>query len=150
MPVDAGATIAGLEALRWRMDEAVRRSVAAAAHLIQGDAMRKAPVGTPGNSTNTPGDLGRSIDVQGPLGGDGRYEARVGPTVIYGRQRELGGDIYPVMASALRFRRFGEVVYRARVHQEPEPYLKPAAIEMRQPIYDAVLAEVRRALGEGG
>ena len=88
--------------------------------------MEKAPVGVTGNSTNAPGDLRRSIVVEGPAGGDGIYSGKVGPTVIYGRQRELGGDIYPVHARALVFTKFGTVYTVQRVYQKPEPFLKPA------------------------
>ena len=64
-----------------------------------------------------------------PLGGDGVYAGRVGPTVIYGRQRELGGDIYPVHAKALHFWKFGEEIYTRHVYQHPEPYMRPAETE---------------------
>jgi hypothetical protein len=86
-------TIAGLDALALRIDGATAQATADALHLFQAAGMLNAPIGTPGNSTNAPGDLARSIDVEGPAGGDGVYAGEVGPTVIYGRQRELGGTI---------------------------------------------------------
>lgn len=126
---DVAATIAGLDALGARVDEAVFQIVADGLHLVQATAMGIAPVGTAGNTTNPPGDLARSIDVEGPAGGDGVYAGRVGPTVIYGRQRELGGDIYPQRAKALHFWKFGEEVYTRHVYQHPEPYMRPAEME---------------------
>ena len=145
MSVDVARTLAGLDALLARMDLGVKQSIADAAHLIQAAAMEKAPVGTPGNSTNAPGDLARSIEVEGPTGGDGIYAAELGPTVIYGRQRELGGEIYPQIASALHFFRFGEEIYTRHVHQEPEPYMLPALEENWVdiiPLVNARIAEV--------
>jgi hypothetical protein len=43
--------------------------------------------------------------------------------VIYGRQRELGGPIYPQRAVALRFTKFGIVYYSLRVFQTANPYM---------------------------
>jgi hypothetical protein len=90
VPIRVAGTIAGLDALSLRVDAATLQSTADALHLFQAAGMLRAPVGTPGNTTNAPGDLARSIDVEGPEGGEGVYEGRVGPTVIYGRQREFG------------------------------------------------------------
>lgn len=120
---DVAQTIAGIDALIAALDDATRQITADAAHIIQAKSMKEAPVGVAGNSTNMPGDLRRSIMVTGPHGGDGVYEALVGPTVVYGRQRELGGAIYPVVARFLRFTKFGHVYYRRRVYQEPNPYM---------------------------
>lgn len=122
-PPTVVAALAGFDALLARMDVATRQLTADAAHLVQAQSMKEAPVGKPGNSTNAPGDLRRSIDVQGPAGGRGVYEARVGPTVIYGRQRELGGEIYPVHAAALHFWRAGTEIYATRVYQVGNPYM---------------------------
>lgn len=94
MPIDVSRTLAGLDALTLRINDATLQSVADSLHLFQASGMLHAPIGRPGNSTNAPGDLARSIDVEGPVGGDGVYAGQVGPTVIYGRLRELGGDIY--------------------------------------------------------
>lgn len=123
MPITVAATVAGLTLLGERFEEATRQVAADAAHIVQARAMVEAPVGTPGNSTNYPGDLRRSIEVQGPHDMGGEYVALVGPTVIYGRQRELGGDIYPKVARLLRFTKFGDTVFTAHVYQEPNPYM---------------------------
>jgi hypothetical protein len=138
---DVEETIAALDALALRVRGATRDTVADAAHLIQASSMGFAPVGTAGNSTNMPGDLRRSITVDGPVEtGDDSWEAQVGPTVVYGRQRELGGAIYPQSASRLRFEKFGHVYYRWRVYQLPHPYLKPGE-EAAMPAIEAVRDE---------
>lgn len=121
--IDASATLAALELMSVRLDGAMKEITGDAARRVQFESMKEAPVGILGNSTNDPGDLLRSIDVTGPHGEQGRYEARVGPTVIYARQRELGGDIYPVTARKLRFTKFGETVYTSHVYQKPNPYM---------------------------
>jgi len=121
--VDIGATMAGLDALLKRVDNGVAAAVADGLHLLQLVGAANAPVGTPGNSTNPPGDLARSIDVEGPHGADGVYEGEVGPTTIYGRQRELGGDIYPKRARALHFFTFGHEVFTRHVYQVGAHYM---------------------------
>lgn len=102
--IDVTATIAGIDALGERVNAAVRDIVEDCLNLTQITGAATAPVGLPGNPTSAPpGTLGRSILVEGPVGGDGHWEGKVGPTTVYGRQRELGGDIYPVTAKALHF-----------------------------------------------
>ncbi|HEX7355318.1 MAG TPA: hypothetical protein VF288_10860 [Mycobacteriales bacterium] len=149
MPVDVAATIAGFDALGTRMDVAARGIASTAAHLVQAAAMKAAPVGTPGNSTNAPGDLRRSIDVQGPRALSAHaWEAEVGPTTAYGRQRELGGEILPRSARMLAFTKFGTLYVVPRVYQEPEPYMKPALDESRTVIGSAVTRIVAAAIEE--
>jgi hypothetical protein len=126
MGIEVGATVVGLELLGMRVDHATRRIVGDAAHIFQAEGMKLAPVGVSGNSTNAPGDLARSIDVEGPRDVGGVYLARVGPTVVYGRQRELGGPIYPTAASILHFVKFGQDVFTMAVRQGPRPYMLPA------------------------
>jgi len=101
--ISVGNTIAGLDLLEKRVDEGLREAVAQVAHAFQIAGMQQAPVGIAGNSTNAPGDLKRSIDVEGPVAGAYTYVAMVGPTVVYARQREFGGDIYPHAATYLAF-----------------------------------------------
>jgi hypothetical protein len=147
---DVEATVVGLDALAARVSAATGDTVADALHLIQAAAMNLAPVGTVGNSTNMPGDLRRSIAVEGPVEtGEHSWAGRVGPTTVYGRQRELGGPIYPVLARRLRFEKFGAVYFRSRVYQHPHPYLKPGA-ESAMPAIEAVRDERLTAAIEGG
>jgi hypothetical protein len=124
--VDVSKTILGIDALTVRMDLATEDIVADALRLFQLAGKAEAPVGTPGNTTNPPGDLARSISVSGPIGGDGVYSGKVGPTTIYGRQRELGGAIRPVYASFLHFFRWGKEEFRFRVFQEGDHYMRRA------------------------
>lgn len=147
MPVDVAAALAGLDALAGRLNGATRQVVADAAHVVQANAMVLAPVGTAGNSTNAPGDLRRSIDVQGPLSdGEDTWLARVGPTTVYGRQRELGGDIYPQAASILRFVKFGSVVFTPKVHQVKHPYMLPAREQSLAQIEAMAVARIAAAV----
>lgn len=146
MPVDVSAAIAGLDALTIRIDDATRQIVADAAHIVQANVMREAPVGKPGNTTNAPGDLRRSIDVEGPHGAAGLYEARVGPTMIYSRQRELGGHIYPKTAAALVFRKNGAIYRVSHVYQDPNPYTARGEMASHAEIEAVVRARLSAAI----
>lgn len=135
MPSDVSGTIAGLDALVRRVHDATEQSVSDVAHMFQGLAMKLAPVGSPGNSTNAPADLARSVEVDPIVGGDGVYATRVGPTVVtrnpgpggrvynYSRQREFGGEITPRVAQRLRFSKGGRVYFAHRVMQAGSHYL---------------------------
>ena len=149
MPIYVEDTIADLDALNVRISAATKQSVADVLHMFQASAMEKAPVGTPGNTTNAPGDLSRSIEVTGPDGSDGSYNGLVGPTTVYGRQRELGGHIFPVYATRLRFEKFGEVVHTFHVYQVPEPYLLPAEEENLVNVLPIAEARIAEALATG-
>lgn len=131
MPVSINVadTIFGFDLLAGRIDRATRDIASDALKLFQLAGMKEAPVGTPGNTTNPPGDLSRSIDVDGPSGGSGVYTGQVGPTTIYGRQRELGGDIYPKNVLHGTYTKFGtQYSYgpgfgKGYVHQEGDHYM---------------------------
>lgn len=132
---DVQATITALSALEVRVNDAVRQATADVLHMFQAAIMENAPVGVAGNSTNAPGDLRRSVLVDGPHAiGDNTWAGEVGPTMVYSRQRELGGPIFPKRATFLRFTKFGTVYYRRRVFQHPDPYTKRG--------YEAVLPAV--------
>lgn len=61
------------------------------------------------------GQLRRSIRVEGPVRvGPGAWESKTGPTAVYGRIQELGGDAGRGGAS----------------HLSPRPYLGPALREL--------------------
>lgn len=161
MGIEVGGTIAGLERLIRRVDQATEEIIREAAHVFQAQAMLTAPVGTPGNSTNTPGDLRRSIAVDGPKGGAGVYTAEVGPTVTtanpgpggtvfnYGRIREFGGTITPKVAPALAFRSFGAVYITASVTQVGDHYLLRARTEAQPEVEGLVGLHLSVAV-EGG
>lgn len=145
-----GATVAGIDALIKRVHEATKHIVGDAAHVIQAAGMVEAPKGVSGNSTNASGDLARSIDVQGPNGAAGTYVANVGPTVIYGRQRELGGDIYPKNVAALKFTKFGVVYYRTHVYQKANPYMLRAEMTSLAVIETLAIDRIAKAVAPGG
>ena len=149
MAVEVEDTIRGLDILNLRIDAAVKQTVADVLHMFQAAGMEKAPVGTPGNTTNAPGDLSRSIEVTGPDGSDGSYSGLLGPTTVYGRQRELGGDIYPVHARRLRFEKFGEVIHTFHVYQHPEPYMLPAEEENIVNVYPIAESRIAEAIASG-
>ena len=124
MTADVKACVAGLERLSKNMDATMRRITDKALGDVQAGGRTFAPIGTPGNTTAPPGTLKESILTQGPRGADGLYTGEVGPTMIYGRQRELGGHIYPKRAKHLRFTKFGETVYTLHVYQRGQFYTK--------------------------
>ena len=113
---------------------------------VQAAGRTFAPVGTPGNTTAPPGTLKASILVQGPRGADGLYTGEVGPTTVYGRQRELGGDIFPKRAKALRYVKFGDVVYTMHVYQHPEPYMKPGRTASLEPIHEMAREQIAKTI----
>ena len=135
MAIEVKDCIAGIEKLSENLDSTMHRITKRALETIQVAGASFAPVGTPGNTTNPPGDLKRSIDVEGPRGGDGLYGGEVGPTVIYGRQRELGGHLYAKRARYMRFVKWGVVYYRKHVYQFPHPYMKPGRTVSIEPIW---------------
>jgi len=71
-----------IDALIAKVNEATRMGVVAGAALIEAEAKKRAPVKR--------GSLRRSINTISVTGGDGSYEARIAPTIIYGRRIELG------------------------------------------------------------
>lgn len=145
--VDVNAAIAALVDIQAAMDAACREIVVDGAHIVQAASMGFAPVGDrPGG-----GQLRRSIDVKGPMPSPlGGWEAKVGPTVIYGRQRELGGAIFPVRAKALHWVDAAGVEHFAlRVYQHPEPYMKPGLAASRAAVYAMAEAKVAVVI-EGG
>ena len=146
---DVEATIAGLDLLGQRIEDATRQIAADMGHILQAELMKTAPVGTPGNTTNAPGDLRRSMDFEGPYGSGAAYTGRVGPTVIYGRQRALGGPIYAKVAPALVFTKFG-VIYRIAppkfVTQMPNPFMQRAYMQSMGKIELDARARVTEAI----
>lgn len=93
-----------IEALPERVELANRLAVTEGAHLLEREVKTNLSRYSHPKGTATPsppgeppalvtGTLRRSIAVKGPVRiGFGAYEALVGPTVIYGRVQELGGE----------------------------------------------------------
>jgi hypothetical protein len=146
MSVEISACLTGLDALAVRLDGACKQAVKDVAEMYQDVARVNTPVGTPGNTTAPPGTLAASIVIDGPSGGDGVYYAQLGPTTVYGRQRELGGHIYPGLVARsigsehiggsergkglLVFTKFGVTIYATHVYQEGSFYMKRTVDEM--------------------
>ena len=79
---------ASIDALISAAQEAARTAVMTGAHLIEAQA--KQSMNGPGPNVQT-GTLRRSINVVDTTSlGAGSYQARIAPTVIYGRRQELG------------------------------------------------------------
>lgn len=76
-------------------------------------------------------------------------EIQLGPSVNYGAQVEFGGDIVPVNARRLRFVIDGQVIYARRVHQEPHPYMVPAAQENHAEVVEEITGALQQLLGLG-
>lgn len=76
-------------------------------------------------------------------------EIQLGPSVNYGAQVEFGGDIVPVNARRLRFVIDGQVIYARRVHQEPQPYMVPAAQENHAEVVEEITGALQQLLGLG-
>jgi len=117
--VEVAATIDGLERLGRTVSAAVPAIVFDLGAETRNVFREFIPRGIPGNSTNPPGALGESVTVTG-VGGN---TVLVGPTLIYTRQRNYGGSIYPKRASMLRFYRFGQLYVVPEVYQRPSNYL---------------------------
>lgn len=141
MGFDTSDFLSGVSALRARLNEATEDIVEDGLGILTEAIMDNAPVRT--------GTLRRSVQAT-PVrqNGEGIYEGQVGPTVIYARIRELGGDIYPrprlvigkdgrIYPHVLSWvgpdgrRRFAH-----HVHQVGRPYVKPAVEASRDPIND--------------
>lgn len=136
---DVGTAI---DALIARLVSATARATAEGAALVESAAKSNAPVKT--------GALVRSIEITGPVQiGVSKYQADIGPTIVYGRIRELGGHIVPKGHPYLAFlwpEAFfrhpmlddGRVLLR-HVYQEPRPYLKPAVEVMANRFKNAAI-----------
>ena len=94
MPIDVRATQAALDEMLSTLPQATARVSREMGEQVRGAAMHelKDPIGP----------LAESMLVTGPdLVGSYEYRTRTGPTLVYGRQRELGGPINPVNGSVL-------------------------------------------------
>jgi hypothetical protein len=128
-----GEAAAAIDKLIARLDVATAAGVMEGALRLEALGRAAAPIG-PSHGGYSPGSLRRSFRTEGPTPlGFARYVARVGPTTVYGRIRELGGHIYPVRAPMLRWRDDSGVWHAAKhVYQKPQPYLKPATMLIRR------------------
>ena len=132
--------LAALRARVERVRAATPAALGRAALVVEGRAKlllstTSHPPGTP--TPSAPGEppslitgsLRRSITVDGPdRRGANRWEARVGPTIIYGRIQELGGTA------------------GRGAHLPARPYMAPALDVSRDRIQDILAAAWRDAL----
>lgn len=132
----ASEAIAAIDVLIAGIDRAMRDSVRDVTGAVERAAKEKAPVRT--------GTLRRSILPTPTVRiAPHVWAAKVGPTTVYGRQKELGGHIYPVRAKALRFiARDGALVFAQHVYQYPQPFLKPATDEVAQRFNGIIIRRV--------
>lgn len=101
------------------------------------------PPGTP--TPSAPGDppalisgaLRRSIRVRRTKNGPDVYEGRVGPTIVYGRIQELGGQLGHNPRHGM-WRRPGFL--------PPRPYLRPAAFNAAPKVRDLLVKAWARAI----
>lgn len=120
-----------------------------------------APGTPPGRRTGT---LARSVRPEpARLTGDGKAASSVAPHAVYARIQQLGGDIYPVRAKALRWKvkTFGPLnkgakrtnyVYAKHVYLPPRPYMvmdDQRRQECRAAAVKAVERVVKEALSGG-
>jgi hypothetical protein len=129
--------IAGMAKMAQRQNAATYQGLSKSAHLLEREIKADLSTGShaPGEPTSSPpgeppdlvsGDLRRSIQVDGPNSVSGtQWEASVGPTVVYSRIQELGGDT-------------GHATLPAR------PYVGPA-LERMKPVMAGVMKDAWRA-----
>lgn len=142
-------TVSGRDELHRALVELAQRAsgsqivtaLEAGADIIINDAKQRAPYRT--------GTLRRSIHSERASVTESGAEVDLGPAVNYGAQVEFGGDIIPVRARRLRFVVNGEVIYARRVHQEPRPYMVPAAQENAGAVVQEITAALQALLRLG-
>ena len=138
MPVDVDAATAALDKLAADLIEATRDAVGDGAEWVRMAARAEAPMQI--------GTLKASIIVDGPRlsatvsglwkaapRGPGSFAAKVGPTVVYGRIREIGGRIpgrgHAMTHPYLRWFYMGRPVFRHVVGQKGSHYMLKAYSE---------------------
>ena len=154
MASDFSATLAGLDALKHRIEDASLKITVGAAEIFRHQSAENAPVGEKDNSTNPSGDLRDSMIAEVPVGAGSTWASRVGPTVRtvhpgpggrvfnYGRQREFGGLLWAKSAVYLAFKTHGVYVRKLFVYQHGAYYLTRA----RHEGVDAVVALMQKEL----
>lgn len=163
-------TPAELPAYLRRVADEVRQRAAldaadAMAQSYQSDVVRSMTGPSPSPPGQPParrtGTLARSVRAEpAKLAGAARAESSVAPHTVYARIQQLGGDIYPVRAKALRWkasmvgplrqgqrRRPSYYVYAKHVYLPPRPYMVMTDAR-RQKIRRAGTAAVQRVVRE--
>jgi HK97 gp10 family phage protein len=124
--------------------EALKDAIEAGARVIQANAMINANEVFSDKATNA---LANSIIVE--IEGSGnKLEAKIGPTVIYGRIQELGGWIKPITAKMLHWVEDGIDIFAKAVYIPARPYLRPAVDGHEDEITAAIGATLERKINE--
>jgi len=135
VPVDTSAAVAALTQLAVLIDAATKDGVADGADLVQGLGRTYAP--------HLSGELASSITITGPAAtGPAEYTAKVGPTMVYGRIREIGGAIPGRKGMTHPFLRWsygGHWVFKHKVHQHGAKYMLHAVEDVR-PQFRSIVA----------
>lgn len=148
-------TAAGLFAEKAKIQAAMRRGVAEAAHYLERQIKGKLSLSSHPPETSTPsspgsppslisGSLRRSIRTRGPRSNGDGWEATVGPSIVYARIQEYGGTIHAKPGKFLVFRLDGVLHRRTQVTLPPRPYVGPATRESRA----MISALIRRAVAQ--
>jgi hypothetical protein len=145
--VDVDAAVTALDALMVALDDATREGVADGAARVQ----RLGRTYVPETSGRGSGQLASSITVTGPYpSGLGSHTAKVGPTTVYGRIREIGGQIpgrRTVMTHPfLRWEANGRTFFARKVHQKGGKYMLRAVIDVRPQFQDICARRWRHAI----
>lgn len=126
------------------MAQAYQRSV-----VLSMTGPSPSPPGTP--PARRTGTLARSVRPEAAkLVGDGKAESSVAPHTVYARIQQLGGDIYPVRAKALRWKDKSGVHFARHVRLPARPYMvmnDARRQEVRSAAIGAVQRVIREALG---
>jgi len=142
MPVDARDAIAALDKLIADLEAATKDGVDDAAHQLQGLVRENAP--------HLSGELAATVAVTGPYPIVRGYAAKVGPTLIYGRIRELGGRIpgeRKVMTHPfLRWYQDGKPVFARSVRQKGSRYVLRSVEEFRPQMRNVLMRHWANAM----
>jgi hypothetical protein len=151
---------AAIDRLAGRANAAVEKATRRGIAFFVAAAMAHAPVakstaavtddsGTVVAPRHTGGTLRRSIHiVEVTQTGPGRWLATAGPSVIYGRFRDLGGTIVPKNVSMLRFAIDGQIVFAHSVTQKGSFYMEKGLDDLEgaiEGIFAAAWDEAMRA-----
>lgn len=127
--------------LARKYKDAAKSATGIALHAIEREAKINATV----NPKVRTGRLRQSILVRGPRNEGFRFSGEVGPTVIYGRIQELGGEIFPKRAKWLHWVDGTGDHFAKHVTLPSRPYLKPAVSLTKGMIGDIFRAELAKA-----
>lgn len=124
---------------------------------MKGNGRAPSPPGTP--PARKTGTLARSVRPEPAKGDGGSATSSVAPHTVYARIQQLGGDIYPVRAKALRWkipiagplqkgkRRKSAYVYAMHVYLPPRPYMVMSD-ELRGKCRSVAIKAARRVIRE--